>query len=139
MKRALTTLLLSVALLGLMASDAEAKGRRVSWNKVVVTGEPESSQVSRQFKRLLKKKTRRAKWGKGEQLTLNARVTRMQWQKSDDVLRLTLTVVGKIQGGKGARSHIRVGGRPNQKKRLRKQAFAIVAEGLVTRLSALSR
>ena len=128
-----------LALVGVTTMDALAKARRVSWHKVEVPGEPDSKQVSRQFKRLLKQKSRRVKWGKGDQLKLHARVTKMQWRESKDVLRLTLTVVGRIEGGKGARSHIRVGGRPNQRKKLRTQALSIVAEGLVTRLSTLSR
>jgi hypothetical protein len=48
-------------------------------------------------------------------------------------------VVARIEGGKGARSHIRVGGRLRERTKLERQALKIVADGLVTRLSSLSR
>ena len=120
-------------------APAQAKSRRVKWTKVQVTSGENARRVSHRLRRLLEKATKRVKWGRGEPIKLRARVTKLAWEKSDDVLRVTVTVVARIEGGKGARSHIRVGGRPRERTKLERQALKIVADGLVTRLSALSR
>jgi len=120
-------------------ATAQAKSRGVKWTKVDVPTGQYSRRVSHRLRRLLEKATKRAKWGKGDPLKLKARVTKLTWEKSEEVLRVTVTVVASIEGGKGARSHIGVGGRPRERTKLERQALKIVADGLVTRLSSLSR
>lgn len=95
--------------------------------------------IEKTLTRLLKKATRRAKWGKGDKIELSARVVKLIYEESDEVLRVSVTVVAKIAGGKGARSHIRLGGRPNKRQDVEKDALKIVADGLITRLSAIAR
>jgi hypothetical protein len=48
-------------------------------------------------------------------------------------------VVGRIEGGPSARSRIRLGGRPSERKKLEKDALKVVATGIVTRLAELAR
>lgn len=129
---------LFVPLLWLAAPDVEA-ARKVTWTAVEVRSGDHSKAVARDLKKLLRRETRRAKWGKGKGLELSARVSKLVWEKNDDVLRVTVTVVAKIAGGQGARSHIRLGGSPTERRKLLRQALSIVSSGLVTRLSTIAR
>ncbi len=129
---------LFVPLLLLSATDVEA-ARKVTWTTVEVGSGDNRKAVARDLKKLLRRETRRAKWGKGKGLELSARVSKLAWEKNDDVVRVTVTVVAKIAGGKGARSHIRLGGSPTERRKLLRQALRIVSSGLVTRLSSIAR
>ena len=130
--------LLLASLLLAAAPDAAA-ARKVTWSAVEVQAGDDSKAVARSLKKLLRRETKRAKWGKGKSLQLSARVTQLTWEKSDDVVRVTVTAFAKIDGGKGARSHIRIGGSPKERRKLLRQALSIVSSGLVTRLSTIAR
>ena len=132
--------MLLAALVLAWPSDAAAAAR-VRWREVKVRPGDDAKRVKRSLTRLLKRATRRAKWGKGrKKIELTARVTRLTWQRrNDDVLRVSVTVVARIRGGRRARSFIRVGGSVKQRRKLEKQALGIVAGGLVTRLAEMVR
>jgi len=130
-------LLLALALL-FVAPQAHA-ARKLKWTKVEARAGDDAKRVSATFRKLLKRQSRRAKWGKGDRLELSAKVVKLDWEEREDVLRISVTVVAKIAGGKGARSKIRLGGRLTERRKLEKQALKIVSGGLVTRLSSLAR
>jgi hypothetical protein len=132
----LFALLLASALL---AFAPRADARRVRWQKIEVRKGDDASRVEKRLSRLLKNATKKAKWGKGDTVKLRARLTKLSWEKRDDVLRVSVTVVARIVGGKGARSHIRIGGKPSDRRKLEKQALKIVSDGLITRLSDMAR
>lgn len=138
MRLRLLALLLFAALLVAASPPAEARGR-VSWTQVDVRKGDDAKRVGSNLKKLLEKKSRRAKWGKGAKLELRARVTKLSWEERDDVLRVSVTVVAKIVGGKTARSYIRMGGHPKERRKIEKQALDIVSSGLVTRLAAIAK
>lgn len=131
--------------LALWAMPAAAVARpRVAWSAVAVRDGGDAKRIGRQLDRLLKRATRRADWGKRKgALRLSARLTRCAWQEGDGVLRLELTLVGRIDGATGGapevRSRIRVGGHPSDKKKLERDGLRIVADGLVTRLADIAR
>jgi hypothetical protein len=131
--------LLLAALVLTIAAPASAARHRVRWTKVEAPAGDGAKRVERNLKRMLKKATRRAKWGKHKGIKLSARVVQWKWEDRGDVVRLSVTVVARIAGGRKARSHIRVGGRPKERRKLEREALKIVSEGLVTRLSALAR
>lgn len=140
--------LFAFVIAALIAGPASAAGRQVRWTKVEVRSSVEqpdedraktASRVARTLEKLLVKASRKAKWGKGDRLELTARVTKLVWEEHDDVLRVTVTVVARIKGGESARSHIRLGGRPKERRSIEKDALEIVAGGLVTRLSDIAR
>ena len=134
--RVLVALLLALTVV-VAAPNVEARDAR--WKKVEVVPKPGRVRVLKRLTRLLKKATKKEDWGKGETVWLTARLTKLVWEKKGDVLRVSVTVVAKIVDGKGARSHIRIGGRPKDKLKLEKQALKIVSEGLITRLSDMAR
>lgn len=140
MRRAWRWLLL-LALVGcaLPARDAWAARRRAEWTSVVVRPGEDAARVAKKLRGLLVEASRRADWGKGVTWKLSANVGELRWERSEDVLRLDVVVVGKIEGGPSARSRIRVGGRPAERSKLEREALQIVATGLVTRLAELSR
>jgi len=135
--RVLVCLTIALALL-FMAPQADARSR-ANWTKVHVRSGDDATRISATLKKLLKRASRKAKWGKGSKLELSARVTKLTWEKRDEAVLINVTVVAKIAGSKSARSHIRIGGRPNERRKLEKQALRIIADGLVTRLSAIAR
>jgi hypothetical protein len=55
------------------------------------------------------------------------------------VLNVHCTALGRLPGGKSARSHIAFGGNPQQRERVLKSVLEIVARGVITRLAALER
>ena len=121
------------------ALAAPAEARRVRWQKIEVRKGDDAPRVEKKLSRLLKNATKKAKWGKGDKVKLSARLTQLRWEKHGDVLKVSVTVVARIVGGKGARSHIRIGGRPKNRDKLEKQALKIVSDGLITRLSDMAR
>ena len=134
--------LAAVFAVGVLLGAPPAWARTVRIKEVDASKSPSPDverRIEKTLTRLLKKATRRAKWGKGDKIELSARVVKLIYEESDEVLRVSVTVVAKIAGGKGARSHIRLGGRPNKRQDVEKDALKIVADGLITRLSAIAR
>jgi hypothetical protein len=133
------TLVLAAFILG-HSPDAEARSR-VRWHQIKVRPGEDAKRVKRSLTRLLKRATRRAKWGKGsKRIELSAKVTQLAWQRhDDDILRLSVAIVARVRGGRRARSFIRVGGSVKQRRKLENQALKIVAGGLVTRLAEMVR
>jgi len=128
-----------IAALMLFAAPSADAGTRAKWTKVQVRAGDDATRVSKTLKKMLKRATRKAKWGRGKKLELSARVAKLSWEKREDAVLVSVTVLAKIAGSKGARSHIRIGGHPNKRRALEKQALRIVADGLVTRLSDIAR
>ncbi len=120
-----------------VAPDAEA--RKVRWDKIEVRKGDDAHRVQLKLSKLLKRATRKATWGKGDTVALSARLTHLVWEQHDDVVRVSVTVVAKIIGGNGARSHIRIGGHPKDRAKVEEQALRIVSDGLITRLSDMAR
>ncbi len=134
-------ILLLTALLVLLppAREASARRKKVNWTQIDVRPGDDAKRIKHTLRRLLVKASKRAKWGKIRGLKLRARVTKLSWEKREDVARVSVTVLARIEGGKGARSHIRLGGHNSEKRKLERQALRIVANGLVTRLAELAR
>jgi hypothetical protein len=132
--------LLALALAAsLFALAPRAEARKVRWQKIEVRQGDDATRVTKSLSRLLKNATKKAQWGRGDSVKLSARLTKLTWEKHGDVLKISVTVVAKIVGGRGARSHIRIGGRPKNRTKLEKQALKIVSDGLITRLSDMAR
>ncbi|MEZ4225132.1 MAG: hypothetical protein R3B13_29540 [Polyangiaceae bacterium] len=58
---------------------------------------------------------------------------------ADDVMRVSCTAVGRLPGGRSAKSHLTFGGDPRKKNELITRVLEIVARGVVTRLAELER
>lgn len=113
---------------------------RVDVAKVdVPASRPDAYRLEATLRSLIKKAARGADFGDGERILLRARLEELRHEKRGDVVRIHCTIAGRIEGGKGARSHIRYGGRADQAAKLEKQVLEMVARGLVARLAAIAR
>ena len=93
----------------------------------------------RMLKGLLAQATKKADFGKAERVVLIARLVEFTAEQRGDVLRLSCTIVGRVDGGPGARSRISYGGSPAKRAELEKQVLTMVANGVVARLAEIAR
>lgn len=122
-----------------LPSESWAARKKVDWTAVDVRPGDDAKRVAKQLRRELRRASKSADWGKQDKLSLRARVKVLEWDEREDVVRLKLTVVARIVDGPTARSHIQLGARPSERRKLEHQALRIVAEGLVTRLAEIAR
>lgn len=89
----------------------------------------------------LRKEARRVRWGASSQNRIDYRfeVTELSIRMEADVLRVTCSAIGRLPGGKTARSHLTFGGDPARKTQVVHQVLEIVARGVLTRLAELER
>jgi len=131
--------LAAMLMLAAPASESWAARKKVDWTAVEVRPGDDAKRISRQLRRQLQKASKGADWGKNKKLALRAQVKVLEWEEGDEVVRLKLTVTARIVDGPTARSHIRLGARPSERRKLERQALRIVADGLVTRLAEIAR
>lgn len=136
----------AAALLGLAAmfaapASADAKPRpKIEWLRVEVPEGQDAARHAKVLKEALKQAAKRADFGKtAKKVTLSARIVELKTETHGDVLHVTCSVSGRVQGGKGARSKISYGGHPERRDALEKEVITMVANGLVTRLAQIVR
>ena len=112
---------------------------KVQWVRVDVPEGDDSARVQKLLKQALGQAARKANFGKGQHVSLTARVVQMSVEERGDVLRITCTVMGRVVGGAGARSRISYGGSPDKRDELEKIVLTQVANGLVARLAQIVR
>jgi hypothetical protein len=95
--------------------------------------------VQKLLRQELGKAVKKVDFGKAKTVRLTARVVELTEEEHGDVLRITCTVMGRIVGGKGARSRISYGGSPDKRAELEKEVLTQVARGLVGRLAQIVR
>ena len=137
-------LLLSAALvLGATTTTvpSEAKGKpAVEWKSVSVPDGKDSDRVARTLRGLLVRASRKADFGnRGGKVVVSARVVQLDWEDRGDVVRLSCTIVGRVEGGASARSRISFGAARKDRAQLEKQVLTMVANGVVTRLAEIAR
>jgi hypothetical protein len=102
---------------------------------------PRSAALERHFRFHLRRAARKADRGagRGAKIEYRVRVEELEASERGGVLSVRCTALGRLPGGKSARSHIAFGGNPRQRERVLKNVLEIVARGVVTRLAALER
>jgi hypothetical protein len=122
-------------------SPADARGKpRIEWKTVSVPEGPDADRVARTLRSMLVRASRKADFGReGGKVVVSARVVQLAWEDRGDVVRLSCTVVGRLEGGPSARSRISFGGAPKDRAALEKQVLTMVANGVVTRLAEIAR
>ncbi len=134
------SLLIAASLLA-VPTVAAARGRtQVEWANVDAPSGPDEARLERALRKLLVKASKKASFGdRGGKVKVSARVTELAWEDKGDVVRLSCTVVGRIEGGPSAKSRISFGGAPAQRAALEKQVLEMVANGVVTRLAEIAK
>jgi hypothetical protein len=129
-----------VALLGIssLASEASA-ATTVEIAEVSVPASDGQKKAEKRLRSALRQAAKEVDFGKTKSVTIRAKVTEWKVEEHGDVVRVTCTLVGRLEGGKSARSHVSFGGRPKERDKLEKQVVAMVARGVMTRLAQLAQ
>ena len=124
-----------------LPTPAHARGKaQIEWKTVSVPDGPSSDRVARTLRQLLVRASRKADFGRDHgKVVVSARVVQLDWEERGDVVRLSCTVVGRLEGGPSARSRISFGAAPKDRAELEKQVLTMVANGVVTRLAEIAR
>lgn len=112
---------------------------KVEWTKVDVPDRIDAPKLEKTLRALLAQASKKADFGRGKHVVLRARVVEFTSEEHGDVLRMSCTLVGRVEGGPSARSKIAFGGRPSERAELEKQVLTTVANGVVARLAQIVR
>src|SRR6266542_3845576 len=120
---------------------AALRGRRVVWTEITLPSREKRPDLERFLKEVVDKQTRKADWGgrRAEPLEAHFQVTEFSVVQKSDVVRVTCTAVGHIQGAPSVRSHFSMGGRPTQRVELEHQLLSMLGRGIVSRLAVIAR
>jgi hypothetical protein len=102
---------------------------------------PEAAHLERHLKQVLRREARRADWGAGRENRIEYRfmVKALSVQHQGDVLTVSCSAAGRLPNDKLAKSSIRFGGKPAERRKLLERVLEIVARGVVTRLAEIER
>jgi hypothetical protein len=143
MRRVLRWLAAATLAVGAATSTPAAASPRsaavVEWSKVEVPERADARELARTLRGLLAQAAKKASFGRGKHVTLSARIVELTSEQRGDVLRVSCTLVGRVDGGPRAKSRIAFGGSPAAKQELEKQVLTMVANGVVTRLAQIVR
>jgi hypothetical protein len=142
--RALTSLLLAFAMLLATAELWAKPSTRVDVTEVVLGRkhphhEAREKHVGREVRRAAQRTAKALDFGGMKRVEVSFEVVELDVQVSDDLVRVSCTIVGRLRGGGTARSRLSFGGRPSRRTALERQVIGMVTEGVVTRLAELSR
>lgn len=96
-------------------------------------------QIERAVRRLAENATKHLNFGKDGKRQVSITIESLEIEESEGLVRISCTLLGKLEGGKSARSKISFGGRPAQKKKLERQVLASVTDGVMIRLAEMSQ
>jgi len=114
---------------------------RVEWTEVLLPDDDRRAVRTSILKAVLKKESRRVDWGQHADGRLQGvvKVVEFTVSRKEDVMRVTCTAIGKLNKGPAVRTHFSFGGHPHQQEKLEKTMLTLIAQGVITRLSAIAR
>jgi hypothetical protein len=131
--------LIAASLLAVPTVAGARERPQVEWTNVDAPKGPDEARLERTLRKLLVKASKKTRFGdRGGKVKVSARVTELAWEDKGDVVRLSCTLVGRIEGGPSAKSRISFGGAPEKRAALEKQVLTMVANGVVTRLAEIA-
>ena len=136
-------LMLVLALLGALlaatASPSELRASaRVDITELTMPAES-TAKLEKTLRTLLHRAAKPLNFGGGKRIEVTVRLTELSFEESNEVVRVTCTLVGRLKGGGTARSHISFGGSPKKRKELERQVLAMVSDGVMSRLAEMAR
>jgi hypothetical protein len=129
----------AAAVSALVVAPAAEAATEVVITEVEVPPGPEAKATAKMVRRFLTSSAKRCDFGDKARVRIRARVTELDLVETDGVLRVRCTMVGRVEGGHGARSRLDFGGKPSQRTALKKKVLGMVSDGLVTRLAQIAR
>ena len=127
--------------LGWVAPARASARNRVVWTEVTVGARNTRRDLDRFLKQVVESQAMRTDWGPHARTPLEARleVTQFAIARSKDVVRVTCTGTGKLNGGPSVRSHFSMGGRPAGQAELERRVLTMLGRGIVGRLAQIAR
>lgn len=143
-RRAFSLLLGSLAALAVVTQADTSEARRkpkVVWTDVELPESDRRQLRENELRKVLKREARRVQWGNPPDGTVEAsiKVTQFTVERRPDVVRVTCSAVGRLGKGPIVKTHFSFGGHPNRAAALESHMLLLVARGVVTRLSSISR
>lgn len=127
----------------LIGPDDGPEGRpQVVLDELVVPANLSDHQrVSKLLTRLLKHEARRVKWGAGRQnrITYRFYLEDLSLSQEGGVLKVRCSALGRLPGGKTARSKLEFGGDPREAQKIVDHVLLLVSRGVLSRLADLER
>jgi hypothetical protein len=124
----------------MLSAPASALARpKVEWASIEVPHGDEAARRVKVLRTALEQAARKANFGKAKSVTLSAKVVEFTVERRGEILRVTCTVLGRVQGAASAKSKISFGGSPGSQVELENQVMTTVASGLVARLAQIAR
>jgi hypothetical protein len=112
---------------------------RLVVSKLSLPKDHDSNQFERAVRKRLVATARKLDFGSAKKVEITAKITQYTIETSDDLVRVTCTLVGRLKGGGTARSHISFGDRPSRRKKLEAQVLKIATESVLIRLADMTR
>src|SRR4051812_27860799 len=98
---------------------------------------------SKEFEKLVRVTINRAAkpldFGHAKRVEVTVRLTEFAVETSEDLVRVTCTLVVRLKGGGTARSHISFGDKPKRRKGLEKQVLKMASESVLIRIAEMTR
>jgi hypothetical protein len=142
--KALRAVVLALCLTTFASAQAEAANKKtaeVRWVSITVREGDHQKKYQHDLKTILKKESAKANWGKPlpAPIEVSVEIREMRSVVGKDVVQVTCTAVGRIKGGKAARTRFSYGGAPAEQSKVEQRVLKLVAQGIVTRLSSMAR
>lgn len=142
--RVLFSLVLAFATLFATGEAWARPATRVDVTEVVLTRkqpnhEAREKQVGREVRRAAQRASKSLDFGGMKRVEVRFEIVELEIQTTDELVRVTCTIVGRLRGGGTARSRLSFGGKPSRRTALERQVIGMVTEGVVTRLAEMSR
>ncbi|MFO0615325.1 MAG: hypothetical protein U0414_22215 [Polyangiaceae bacterium] len=128
------------ALLLVIASPrvAFAKKAEFALTKLEVPDDT-TADFEKRLRRLIRSTADHLDFGKSKRVEASLRLKEFKVEVTDELVRVTATLVGRLTEGGTARSHISFGAKPSKRKSLEKQVLRIVVDSVLTRLAEMAR
>ncbi len=93
------------------------------------------------LRKVLKREAYRADWGAGKDNRIEYRfyIEKLKYTVDGRALRIRCEAIGRLPGGRTAKSELSFGGDIGSRKKLTRQVLEIVGRGVITRLAELER
>jgi hypothetical protein len=98
-----------------------------------------SKEFEKSVRSALSKAAKPLDFGHVKRVEITVRLTEFSIETSDELVRVTCTLVGRLKGGGTARSHFSFGDKPGRRKSLEKQVLKMASEGVLGRLAEMTR
>lgn len=129
---------LSVLVTTLAPRSAFARKAELSIAKLEMPDDS-AADFEKRVRRMIRATAEKLDFGKAKRVAATFRLKEFAIERTDGLVRVTATLVGRLETGGTARSHISFGAKPSKQKALEKQVLRIVVDSVLSRLAEMAR